>query len=126
MKQKSNASFPHRVRLEARAANLTGFAGEPHLANAVVAGLGSALGIAVLTGLGQLVHQPLLVAPFCVTAALAFALPDSPRSRPRAIVGGHIVAASVGLLCLALIGDGFFAYGHHTFVSSRGYSQAWW
>lgn len=68
--------------------------------------LGALLGLGLVGALTELVHQPLLMAPFGATAVLAFAIPDSPLAQPRNIVGGHVVAAVVGFAALELFGPG--------------------
>ena len=90
MSQKSTGGYPNRSPLEVPTSSLTGSAGSSGLTTPVVAKLGSALGTAIFTGVRQLVHHP-------------------PQS--RAVIRGRIVAASIGLLCLALLGDGSVARG---------------
>jgi CBS-domain-containing membrane protein len=75
------------------------------------AAFGAGVGIAILALLSQWVQQPLLIAPLGASAALLFALPASPLSQPRAVIGGHLVAAAVGLFCVALFGHGWYVSG---------------
>ncbi|CAN5366241.1 HPP family protein [soil metagenome] len=74
-------------------------------ADIVKSGLGAVLGIGV-TGLlahlvasGRLSALPLLIPPIGASAVLVFAVPASPLAQPRAIVGGNMVSALVGVTC---------------------------
>ena len=66
------------------------------------AGLGIAIGLG-LTGLvcslwtGNALSAPLLIAPMGASAILMFAVPASPLAQPWSVVGGHLVAALVGV-----------------------------
>lgn len=46
-----------------------------------------------------------IMAPFGASCVLAFGVWDSPLSQPRNIIGGHLIATSVGLLCKSLLGQ---------------------
>lgn len=48
---------------------------------------------------------PLLVAPFGASAVLVFGAMRSPLAQPRNVVGGHIVAALVGVTVYQIVGD---------------------
>ena len=68
-------------------------------------GLGALLGIGV-TGLlahliasGHLSALPLLIPPIGASAVLVFAVPASPLAQPRAILGGNMVSALIGVTC---------------------------
>lgn len=74
-----------------------------------LAGLGGFVGIAALALAGALAVTPLIVAPFGSSAVLLFALPGSPYSRPRNVIGGHVVSALMGLAVLAVLGPTPFA-----------------
>ncbi len=77
----------------------------------LISGLGGALAIWLLATLTQSLGQVLLVAPFGASCVLLFALPGSPLARPRNVIGGHFISALMGLLVLALMGDGILAMG---------------
>lgn len=73
------------------------------LLDAARAGLGVALGVA-FTGLlarlaatGELSTAPLLVAPVGASAVLVFAIPASPLAQPRAVIGGNLLSALIGV-----------------------------
>jgi len=82
---------------------------------AVRCGLGAALGIA-LCGLlarslvdGHISLTPLLAAPIGASAVLVFALPASPLAQPRAVIGGNVLAAFLGVGCGMLVSDPLLA-----------------
>lgn len=73
------------------------------------AGVGALLGVAV-AGSGMLFLKkagltglPLLIPPIGASAVLVFAIPASPLAQPRAVIGGNLVAAFVGVTCALLI-----------------------
>jgi len=70
----------------------------------LLAGLGGAMATLVLFSLAQWSGLAFVMAPFGATCVLAFALPDSPLSQPRSILGGHLVATAVGLAVGNLLG----------------------
>lgn len=76
---------------------------------ALRAGLGAAAGIAACGLLarmiveGRLTAAPLLAAPIGASAVLVFAVPASPLARPRAVIGGNVLSALVGVTCALAI-----------------------
>ena len=52
-----------------------------------------------LAGFGQM---PLTLVPFATSIVLVLGLPDAEPSQPRAVVGGHLVSAAVGI-AIALV-----------------------
>lgn len=72
--------------------------------------IGALIGIAV-TGatmhwlLGPETRIPFLVAPMGASAVLLFAVPGSPLAQPWSLLGGNLVAATVGVLCAHWIAD---------------------
>jgi CBS-domain-containing membrane protein len=70
----------------------------------LLAGFGGAVATLVLFSLAQWSGLAFVMAPFGATCVLAFALPDSPLSQPRSIVGGHLIATAVGLAVGDLLG----------------------
>lgn len=96
---------------------LHGFIPEPtavNLSERVRACCGALLGI-LLTGLvsrwllGPNAPVPLLVAPMGASAVLLFALPASPLAQPWSIIGGNLVAATLGVTCALWIADPILA-----------------
>ena len=80
----------------------------PKLAEVLRSALGAGLGLACVTvalwglgaGLGDLLHHPLLIAPFGASAFLVFAVPNSPLAQPWAVVVGNTLSALAALLVL--------------------------
>ena len=79
------------------------------------AGLGGLFGIAV-TGVlarmfmgGEALAEPLLVAPLGASAVLLFAVPASPLTQPRAVIGGSILSALVGVTCAMFVPNALLA-----------------
>ncbi len=81
----------------------------PPMKFVLLSSLGAVAAIAITGWLSVLSGIPWLMAPFGASCVLAFGVPDSPLAQPRAIVGGHLVATSVGLAVGALLGDGWLA-----------------
>jgi CBS-domain-containing membrane protein len=71
--------------------------------------IGGTLGILCLSLLGQYSEVPWLMAPFGATCVILFAAPTSPLAQPRNVIGGHLIAASVGLAALYRLGDSYIA-----------------
>lgn len=68
----------------------------------VFLGLGTTAVVSTLLA-GGLETAPLLIAPMGASAVLLFALPASPLAQPWSVIGGHLVAALVGVTTLHLI-----------------------
>lgn len=79
------------------------------------ASLGAIVGIAAcgvlarLAADGALSASPLLVAPVGASAVLVFAVPASPLAQPRAVIGGNMVSAVVGVTCALTLGHPLLA-----------------
>lgn len=73
--------------------------------------VGGGLAISVVAALTLSTGYPWLMAPFGASCVLAFGLPDSPLAQPRSIVGGHLLSALVGLVCLSLFGASWWSMG---------------
>jgi CBS-domain-containing membrane protein len=73
--------------------------------------LAGTLAIGLLGWLGSACGLPLLIAPFGASCVLLFAVPDSPLAQPRNLIGGHLVAAVVGLAVSVLLGPGVWHAG---------------
>ena len=67
-------------------------------------GIGSAL---ALVGPGQ---APFLLASLGGTAVFLFGLTRAPAAQPRALFGGHLGGAFIGIACYQLLGDSAPAY----------------
>lgn len=76
---------------------------------ALAAGLGTTLAVGVLEGVGRWRDQPFALIPFVTSIALVLGLPSAEPSRPRALVGGHILSTLVGYATLAVCGSSIIA-----------------
>lgn len=72
-----------------------------------VAGLGTFLSVVILGAITQYGDLPLLIAPFGASCVLIFAAHSSPLSQPINVVGGHVVAGLVGLVCHFILPGSF-------------------
>lgn len=68
------------------------------------AGLGSFMGIGLVSWLTFTRGVELLIAPFGASAVLLYAASDSPLAQPRNTVGGHLISATVGVACYQVLG----------------------
>lgn len=78
----------------------------PGWRESVVSGAGGALALAILYALTvELEFVACFTAPFAASCALLFGLPDVPVSQPRNVIGGHLLAALVGLVVFTVTGE---------------------
>lgn len=76
----------------------------------IVAGsAGGAAAIAAMEFLSARAHFPLIFIPFATSIVLVMGMPDSQPAQPRALIGGHIVSAVVGVVVLKLVGPNAWA-----------------
>lgn len=73
---------------------------------ALLAGFGGFIAIFVLAIARDVSALPLLIPPFGASCVLAFGYPASPFAQPKNIIGGHLVAAVMGLAACAVFGYG--------------------
>src|SRR3954470_4524464 len=69
-----------------------------------IAGLGAAIAIGAMEWFSLAAHYPLAVIPFATSIVLVIGSPDAEPAQPRALVGGHVVSALVGLAMLKMAG----------------------
>lgn len=81
------------------------------LAPAVAAGAGAFLVISALAQLTSAMELALLMAPFGASVLLVLAMPESPLSRPHAVVLGHLLSTAVGLVVSSTLGASPLTYG---------------
>jgi CBS-domain-containing membrane protein len=74
--------------------------------HAVKAGIGMTISIALVALLAESTALPLLITSFGSTSVMLFLMPELPYSQPMNIIGGHVVAAAVGLAAEALAPSG--------------------
>ena len=72
-------------------------------------GVGVAISACALAAVGTATSSSLLVAPFAASAALKHAAPRGPLARPRNVIGGYLVGATVGVAVGLTLGSGFAA-----------------
>ncbi|MDR3323550.1 MAG: HPP family protein [Zoogloeaceae bacterium] len=70
----------------------------------LTSGLGAILAMAVVAALADFSGYPLVLGSFGASCVLLFGFPDSPFSRPRNVIGGHLLASLIGLGFLSLFG----------------------
>ncbi|OII64417.1 HPP family protein+B94 [Streptomyces sp. CC53] len=70
-----------------------------------VATLSGVVSLVLLVVIGVLLDQTVLIPPLAASAALVFAAPALPLAQPRSVVGGQLVSAVVGFVCLAAGGS---------------------
>lgn len=78
-----------------------------NLKKSLVSGLGGALAIFIISVLGIILKNPILIAPFGASCVLLFALHDSPLAKPKNFVGSHIISSLIGLIMLYLFGKSY-------------------
>lgn len=71
-------------------------------------GAASGIGLALLVAGPPM--APLLLASLGGTAVFLFALTRAPAAQPRALLGGHLIGAAVGIVCYRALGDSLEAY----------------
>jgi CBS-domain-containing membrane protein len=71
--------------------------------------LGVAFSLTLLSVVAQMLHMPLLIAPFAATVTLVYAVPQSPLSQPRSVLLGYALSMLVGFALLALLGNTLLA-----------------
>jgi len=72
------------------------------LNHSLISGAGGAIGIFLLSLFTIGTGSPLLMAPFGASCVLLFAVPDSPLSQPKNVIGGHFISALVGVVFVSL------------------------
>ena len=70
-----------------------------------VAATGTAVAVGGLEFAAIWREQPYPLIPFVTSIALVMGAPDAEASRPRALIGGHVLCTVVGYLFLALFGS---------------------
>ncbi len=73
---------------------------------AVLCGAGCALAIYVMESSSALAAYPMAAIPFATSIVLVISQPQAVPAQPRALIGGHLISALVGLLVLAVTGPG--------------------
>lgn len=71
------------------------------------AGLGAFVALSAVGWLAARSGQAWILGSFEASCVLLFGFRDVPFSRPRNVIGGHVLASAVGLLFLQLCGPGW-------------------
>jgi CBS-domain-containing membrane protein len=66
---------------------------------------GGFLTILLLSFINSIADRVLFMAPFGASCVLTFAAWEAPLAQPRNVIGGHFIAAVVGLVVLRLLGN---------------------
>ncbi|WP_369989552.1 HPP family protein [Pseudomonas xanthosomatis] len=74
----------------------------------LLAGLGSLAGLGAVGALAHFSGNAWVMGSFGASCVLLFGFPDGPFSRPRNLVGGHLLSSAVGLLVLHLCGPDWY------------------
>jgi CBS-domain-containing membrane protein len=74
----------------------------------LLAGLGSLAGLGALGALAHFSGNAWVMGSFGASCVLLFGFPDGPFSRPRNLVGGHLLSTTVGLLVLHYCGTEWY------------------
>lgn len=72
--------------------------------------IGASVGIAVSLWLAGPAVNPFLLASLGGSAVFLFGLTQAPAAQPRALLGGHLGGALIGIACHQLMGDGLLVY----------------
>ena len=72
--------------------------------------VGAAAALGLVLWLVDPPSSPLLLASFGGTAVFLFGLTRAPAAQPRALFGGHLLGALMGVACFQLFGDATWAY----------------
>ena len=72
---------------------------------AIAAGsVGGAIAIAIMLWLAVATAFPLMTVPFATSIVVVMGSPDVDAARPRAVIGGHLLATLVGLVFVKTLG----------------------
>lgn len=72
--------------------------------------LGAACGIGLALYLVGVPHAPFVLASLGGSTVFLFGLTRAPAAQPRALLGGHLLGAAIGIACVQLLGPSLLAY----------------
>jgi CBS-domain-containing membrane protein len=78
---------------------------EPSVRGVAIRAVGGAAGIGLMTALAHSAGEPLMMVPFATSIVMVMGSPEAPPARPRCIVGGHLLSALAGIVCVLAFGD---------------------
>lgn len=64
-------------------------------------GAAAILAMYVLAGFGEM---PVMLVPFATSIVLVLGMPEAEPAQPRALVGGHLLSAAIGIAAAAITG----------------------
>lgn len=73
------------------------------------AAIGGVIAFGLIALMAEFTGDLLLIAPLAASAVLVFAAPDSPMAQPANVVGGHVLAALLGLLLEMILPGGWWS-----------------
>ena len=76
------------------------------LLSAILCSAGCAIAIYIMENSSALAAYPMAAIPFATSIVLVISQPGVAPKQPRALIGGHLLSALVGLLVLAATGPG--------------------
>lgn len=79
------------------------------IAGILLAGLGAFAALATVGALAATTGHAWVLGSFGASCVLLFGFPDAAFSRPRSVIGGHLLSSTVGLLFLHWLGPGWMA-----------------
>jgi len=83
--------------------------GPPHPTHILFSAIGCLIAISAIALLTQATPIPFMMAPLGATCVLAFGVPDSPLAQPRNIIGGHLIAAIIAVVCVYTMGTTWYS-----------------
>lgn len=75
----------------------------------VSSAVGGGVAIAAMAVLSSQVDYPLMIVPFATSIVLVMGSPDVAPAKPRALIGGHLLASVIGLLIGYVAGPSIWA-----------------
>ena len=72
--------------------------------------LGAIVGLGLALVFTKIPSNPLLLASLGGSTIFLFGLTSAPAAQPRALFGGHLLSALIGIICFQLFGDGLWVY----------------
>jgi CBS-domain-containing membrane protein len=70
----------------------------------IAAAVGGGLAVAAMLLISDHSGYPLMLIPFATSILVVFGSPEAAPAQPRALIGGHVISALVGLIALKLFG----------------------
>ena len=72
--------------------------------------IGASLALSLALLLTKLPTSPLLLASLGGSTIFLFGLTGAPAAQPRALFGGHLLSALIGIICYQLFGDSLWVF----------------